>query len=41
MNKTKNKFRIESDSMGKVKIPKNAMYGPQTQNYHNLIEIDS
>ena len=31
MNKTKNKFRIESDSMGKVKIPKNAMYGPQTQ----------
>ena len=31
MNKSKNKFRIESDSMGEVKIPKDALYGPQTQ----------
>ena len=31
MKKTKNSYRIESDSMGDVKIPKNALYGPQTQ----------
>jgi len=24
-------FRIEKDSMGEVKVPKNALYGPQTQ----------
>jgi fumarate hydratase class II len=31
MKKTKVNYRIESDSMGDVKIPKNALYGPQTQ----------
>ena len=31
MKKSKNNCRTESDSMGKVKIPKNALYGPQTQ----------
>ena len=27
----KNNNRIESDSLGKVKVPKNALYGAQTQ----------
>ena len=31
MKKSKNNCRTESDSMGKVKIPKSALYGPQTQ----------
>ena len=31
MKKSKVSYRIESDSMGDVKIPKNALYGPQTQ----------
>lgn len=31
MKNKKNNFRIEKDSMGKVDIPKNALYGPQTQ----------
>jgi|TARA_B100001059_G_scaffold54713_1_gene49190 fumarate hydratase class II len=31
MKKSKNNFRVESDSMGEVKIPKNALYGAQTQ----------
>ncbi len=31
MKNQKNNFRIEKDSMGKVDIPKNALYGPQTQ----------
>lgn len=31
MKKSKISCRVESDSMGKVKIPKNALFGPQTQ----------
>ena len=31
MKKSKISSRVESDSMGKVKIPKNALFGPQTQ----------
>ena len=31
MKNQKNNFRIEKDSMGEVDIPKNALYGPQTQ----------
>jgi len=31
MKKTKTDYRVESDSIGKVKIPKDALYGPQTQ----------
>ena len=31
MKKSKSNCRTESDSMGKVKIPKSALYGPQTQ----------
>ena len=31
MKKSKVSYRVESDSMGDVKIPKNALYGPQTQ----------
>ena len=27
----KNNFRTEKDSLGKVKVPKNALYGAQTQ----------
>ena len=27
----KNNYRIESDSLGKVKVPKDALYGAQTQ----------
>ena len=27
----KNNYRIETDSLGKVKVPKNAYYGAQTQ----------
>ena len=27
----KNKFRTEKDSMGKVKLPRDSLYGPQTQ----------
>ena len=27
----KNNYRIESDSLGKVKVPKEALYGAQTQ----------
>ena len=31
MKKSKISCRVESDSMGKVKIPENALFGPQTQ----------
>ena len=31
MKKKVNKFRVENDSMGDVKIPSDALYGPQTQ----------
>ena len=31
MKKSKVSYRVESDSMGDVKIPKSALYGPQTQ----------
>ena len=31
MKKTRINYRFESDSIGKVKIPKNSLYGPQTQ----------
>ncbi len=31
MNMKKNNFRIETDSLGNVKVPKNAYYGAQTQ----------
>ena len=31
MKKQKNNFRIEKDSMGEVNLPKDALYGPQTQ----------
>ena len=31
MKNQKNRFRIEKDSMGEVSIPKEALYGPQTQ----------
>ena len=31
MMKKSNKYRVEKDSMGEVKIPSGALYGPQTQ----------
>ena len=31
MKRKVNKFRVENDSMGDVKIPSDALYGPQTQ----------
>ena len=41
MKKSKNNYRIESDSMGKVKIPKNSLYGPQTQRAINNFDISN
>ena len=35
----KNNNRIESDSLGKVKVPKNALYGAQTQRAINNFKI--
>jgi len=32
-------FRIEKDSMGEVKVPKNALYGAQTQRAHDNFPI--
>ncbi len=32
-------FRIETDSMGEVKVPKNALYGAQTQRAHDNFPI--
>ena len=31
MNKTKNDVRVEKDSMGEMRVPRSAYYGPQTQ----------
>ena len=33
------KFRIESDTLGKVKIPENSLWGPQTQRSINNFKI--
>ena len=41
MKKSKNNYRTESDSMGKVKIPKNSLYGPQTQRAINNFDISN
>ena len=33
------KFRVESDTLGKVKIPENSLWGPQTQRSINNFKI--
>lgn len=32
-------YRIEKDSLGEVKIPKNVLWGPQTQRSRNNFKI--
>ena len=32
-------YRIEEDSLGKIKVPKNALYGAQTQRAINNFRI--
>ena len=39
--KKKITYRIEEDSLGKVKVPKDALYGAQTQRALNNFQIDS
>ncbi len=39
--KKKISYRIEEDSLGKVKVPKDALYGAQTQRALNNFQIDS
>ena len=33
------KFRVESDTLGEVKIPENSLWGPQTQRSINNFKI--
>ena len=35
----RNKFRVESDTLGEVKIPENSLWGPQTQRSINNFKI--
>jgi fumarate hydratase class II len=38
-NRTMSEFRIEKDSMGEVRVPKDALYGAQTQRAHDNFPV--